>query len=95
LLNAREKWNETRSDLKIGDFVHSISPESPRAHWTSAKVPEFLPGQDGHVRVVKLQVGMDYRKTDFKMHSTGVHLRTVPPFVTAHTFYASRDIRVS
>ena len=59
MLNAREKWNETLSDLKIGDFVHAISPESPRVHWTRAKVLEFLPGQDGHVRVVKLQVGKE------------------------------------
>ena len=59
LLNARQKWNEIRPDLKIGDFVLAISPESPRAHWPLARVLEVFPGQDGHVRVVKLQVGKE------------------------------------
>ena len=59
LLNARQKWNETRADLKVGDVVLAISPESPRAHWPLARVLEVFPGQDGHVRVVKLQVGTD------------------------------------
>ena len=77
MLNARQKWNEIRSDLKIGDVVLAISPESPRAHWPLASVLEVFPGQDGHVRVVKLQVDKETidRKTDFKMRSTGVHLR--------------------
>ena len=53
------KWNETRTDLKVGDIVLAISPESPRAQWPLARVLEVFPGQDGHVRVVKLQVGKD------------------------------------
>ena len=59
LLNRRQKWNETRTDLKVGDVVLAISPESPRAQWPFARVLEVFSGQDGHVRVVKLQVGKD------------------------------------
>ena len=59
LLNRRQKWNETRRDLKVGDVVLAISPESPRAQWPLARVLEVFSGQDGHVRVVKLQVGKD------------------------------------
>ena len=59
LLNRRQKWNETRTDLKVGDEVLAISPESPRAQWPLARVLEVFSGQDGHVRVVKLQVGKD------------------------------------
>ena len=43
----------------MGDIVLAISPESPRAQWPLARVLEVFPGQDGHVRVVKLQVGKD------------------------------------
>ena len=56
LLNASQKWNKTQADLKV---VLAISPESPRAHWPLARVLEVSPGQDGHVRVVKLQEGKD------------------------------------
>ena len=59
LLNARQKWNEIRPDLKIGDVVLAISPKSPRTHWPLARVLEVYPGQDGHVRVVKLQAGKE------------------------------------
>ena len=59
LLNTRQKWNETRTDLKVGDIVLAISPGSPRAQWPLVRVLEVFPGQDGHVRVVKLQVGKD------------------------------------
>ena len=58
-LNPRQKWTETRPDLKIGDVVLVISPDCPRAHWPLGRVLEVFPGQDGHVRVAKIQVGQN------------------------------------
>ena len=76
LLNARQKWNETRADLKMGDVVLATSPESSRAHLPLARMLEVFPGHDGHVRVMKLQVGKDtIVRPSFKMCSTGVQLR--------------------
>ena len=59
LLNTRQKWNEIGADVKVGDLVLAISPESPRAHWLLARVLEVFSGRDVQVRVVKLQVGKD------------------------------------
>ena len=50
-LNPRQKWTETRPDLKIGDVVLVISPDCPRAHWPLGRVLAVFPGQDGHVLV--------------------------------------------
>ena len=57
LLNARQKWTEAKPDLKIGDTLLAISPDCPRAHWPLGRVQEVFPGQDGHVRVAKIQIG--------------------------------------
>ena len=56
-LNARKKWNQPKKDLIIGDIVLVITPSSPRGHWPLGRVVETCPGQDGHVRVVKVKVG--------------------------------------
>ena len=34
-----------------------ISPDSPRGHWPLGRIFEVYHGKDGHVRVVKVQVG--------------------------------------
>ena len=59
LLNARQKWTEAKPDLKIGDIVLAISPDCPRAYWPLGRVLEVFPGQDGHVRVAKIQIGQN------------------------------------
>ena len=56
-LSPRQKWYNVEKDLKVGDVVLLISPESPCAHWPLGKVIEVYPGKDGHVRSAKLQVG--------------------------------------
>ena len=56
-LNVRRKWTEVKQDLKVGDAVLVISPNTPRGHWPLGRVIEVYPGQDGHVRVAKVQVG--------------------------------------
>ena len=56
-LNARQKWFQTQRDVQIGDVMLVISPDTSRGNWPLGRVLEVYPGQDGHVRVVKIQVG--------------------------------------
>ena len=62
LLNTRQKWTEAKPDLKFGDMVLAISPDCPRAHWR--RVFRVFQGQDGRVRVVKIQI--DQKNTVMK-----------------------------
>ena len=55
--SPRQKWYNEEKDLKIGDVVLLISPDSPRAYWPLGRVIEVYPGKDGHVHSAKLQVG--------------------------------------
>ena len=59
LLNPRQKWIEAQPNLKIGDIVLVISPDCPRAHWPLGRILKVLMGQDGHVRVAKIQIGQN------------------------------------
>ena len=56
-LNARQKWFQTQRDVQIGDVMLVISPDTSRGNWPLGRVLEVYPGQDGHVQVVKIQVG--------------------------------------
>ncbi|XP_070549808.1 uncharacterized protein [Ptychodera flava] len=56
-LNSRRKWIHPHKDIKIGDVVLVISPGTPRGNWPMGRVIAVQPGRDGHVRVVKVQVG--------------------------------------
>ena len=56
-LNARQKWFQKQRDVQIGDVMLVISPDTSRGNWPLGRVLEVYPGQDGHVRVVKIQVG--------------------------------------
>ena len=56
-LTARKKWTHDQKDLKVGDIVLVISPDTPRGHWPLGKILEIHPGKDGNVRVAKVQVG--------------------------------------
>ena len=58
-LNARQKWTKAKPGVKISDIVLAISPDCPRAHWPLGRVLEVFPGQDGHVRVAKIQIGQN------------------------------------
>ena len=51
-LNVRRKWTEVKQDLNVRDIVLVISPNKP--------LIEVYPGQAGHVRVVKVQVGKNH-----------------------------------
>ena len=56
-LNARKKWHRERRDIQVGEVVLVISPDTPRGNWPLGRVLEVYPGDDGRVRVVKVQVG--------------------------------------
>ena len=56
-LNTRRKWFQTHPDIQVGDVMLVISPNTTRGNWPLGQVIEVYPGQDRHVRVVKIQVG--------------------------------------
>lgn len=56
-LNSRKKWLKTQRNLQVGDIVLLISPDPTRGQWPLARVIEVYPGEDGRVRVAKVQVG--------------------------------------
>jgi hypothetical protein len=57
MLNARKKWNIANEDLKVGDIALVMDPQTPRGKWPLGRIIETFPGNDGHVRVVKVQIG--------------------------------------
>ena len=56
-LAARKKWTQERQDVKVGDVVLVISPDTSRGNWPLGRVLEVYPGTDGRVRVAKVKVG--------------------------------------
>ena len=56
-LIARKKWFHPGGDLRVGDVVIVMSPDTTRGNWPLGMVFETYPGTDGRVRVVKIQVG--------------------------------------
>ena len=56
-LSARKKWHRERRNIQKGEVVLLISPDTPRGSWPMGRVVEIYPGDDGRVRVVKVQVG--------------------------------------
>ena len=55
-LSPRQKWQELRNNLKVGDVVLMMMSDSPRAHWPLARIVEVYKGVDGNVRSAKIQV---------------------------------------
>ena len=41
----------------MGEVVLIVSPDTPRGQWPLGRVIEVHPGEDGRVRVAKIQVG--------------------------------------
>lgn len=56
-LGARTKWAQQRRDIQVGEIVLVVSPDTSRGTWPLGRVLEVYPGQDGRVRVAKIQVG--------------------------------------
>ena len=56
-LSTRKKWYRERRDIQVVEVVLVISPDAPRGNRPLGRVLEVYPGDDGRVRVVKVQVG--------------------------------------
>jgi len=56
-LSPRQKWFKLKPDVKPGDVVLVVSPDTPRGQWPLGRVLEVYQGKDQHVRSLKLQVG--------------------------------------
>jgi hypothetical protein len=56
-LGSRKKWTSSTRDFAIGDVVIVMNSETVRGQWPLGRITEVMPGKDGHVRVVKVQVG--------------------------------------
>ena len=55
-LARRPKWNKVQEDMKKGDIVLVIEPNTPRGNWSLGRVVAVYPGADGHVRTVQLRM---------------------------------------
>jgi len=55
-LSPRQKWQELRNNLKIGDVVLMMMSDSPQARWSLVRIVEVHKGADGNVRSAKIQV---------------------------------------
>lgn len=55
LLQTRSKWLDINDNLKVGDLVLLPDETHLPTKWPTARVLECSPGNDGLVRVVKLQ----------------------------------------
>ena len=45
-------------DLKVGDVVLVIQPDTPRRRWPLGRIVAVYPGRDGHTRVAKFACGV-------------------------------------
>lgn len=54
-LVPRRKWREEGAQLKVGDMVVLVDPNSPRNCWPKGIVQSVYPGADGRVRVVEIK----------------------------------------
>ena len=53
-LNIRKKWFHARHSLKEGDIVLIVEPNASRGEWPLGLAIKAYPGDDGLVRVVKV-----------------------------------------
>ena len=56
-LSARKQWRRDQVDLKVGDVVIVMSPDTSRGKWPLGRVVKVFPGKDNRVCVVDVQVG--------------------------------------
>ena len=56
-LSARKKWRRDQVDLKVGDVVIVMSPDTSRGKWPLGRVLKVFPGKESRVCFVDVQVG--------------------------------------
>jgi hypothetical protein len=57
-LIERRKWLRHRRNLKIGDVVIVVEPNTPRGLWPLGRIVQPLPGPDGIVRAARVRTKM-------------------------------------
>lgn len=55
LLQQRQKWNERKRNLAVGDIVAIMDSSAPRGSWPLGRVLQVYPDAQGLVRSVKLK----------------------------------------
>lgn len=55
MLQQRQKWNDKKRNLAVGDIVVIMDPSAPRGSWPLGRVLEVYPDARGFVRSVKLK----------------------------------------
>lgn len=54
-LLPRNKWFQTRENVKIGDLVLELNPNCKRSQWELVLITDAFPGKDGLVRKVRIK----------------------------------------
>lgn len=54
-LLPRNKWFRTREDIKVGNLVLELDKEHRRSQWKMALIVDTYPGDDNHVRKVRIK----------------------------------------
>ena len=54
-LVPRKKWNTSTRNVSVGDYVIIADPNAVRGKWTTGRVTQTFPGEDGLVRNVKVR----------------------------------------
>ena len=52
LLVPRKKWNTSRRNVQVDDFVMVAEPKTVGGKWIIERIVEVYPGQDGRMRNV-------------------------------------------
>ena len=55
-LRERQKWNKTKTDLKVGQVVLLVDETKHRNDWKTGRIVS-VSGDDSHVRTVEIRSG--------------------------------------
>ena len=64
-LVLRKKWNAYQRNIRVDDYVIVADPNAVRGKWTTGRIVQVFPGEDGLVRNVKVRT------------STGTYVRPI------------------
>jgi hypothetical protein len=56
-LQQRQKWNEDKRNVQVGDVVMVSEANLPRCKWRLARIADTYPEEDDRVRNVQLNLG--------------------------------------
>ena len=71
-LVPRKKWNTSKQNVSVDDFVIVSDPNAIRGKWMRGRVTQVFPGQDGLVRNVKVRT------------ATGSYMRPITKICVIH-----------